>query len=530
MLSGGTVIDGYGNAPIPDGIVVIEGDRILAVGGAGQVAIPEGAEIVSTEGMTVLPGLWDMQVDLMRLGHGDARRWNETYGPLAERVVMPIAARQLLQAGVTSARDVAAPLEAATRVRGRVREKIIDGPSLYVSGPALRKLAPAGTGAWQWEVAGAPDVRAKVQRLANAGVDYLLLADLELWTAEELEAVVSEARIRGLPVHAIADKPADVVRGAAAQLDGFLGTVPGAGPYPAEMMQAITGRLTQAGARPMAWTPAISAPLNLESLKANDEPLDDPRATAQLPELVAADVKGSLAGLGSATPGCGRGARAVREARASSTRRKCCCCSAPAPASPATCTRARPGRRSTSGCATAACRPCARSAPRPTMPRLPWASATSRAQSRPARSRTSSPCAATCCATPRCCNPWTSSSRAGGGCAEIAAAVHNAAMTYFILRVLIAALGLWLATEWVAGITVSTATTLIFAALLLGVVNAIVRPIVVILTLPFTLRDARPVPAGRECRDARAWWPRSCRASRSPASGPRSGPPSSSAS
>jgi cytosine/adenosine deaminase-related metal-dependent hydrolase len=302
VLSGGTVIDGYGNAPLPDGIIVIEGDRILAVGGAGQVAIPEGAEIVSTEGMTVLPGLWDMQADLMRLGHGDARRWNETYGPLAERVVMPIAARQLLQAGVTSARDVAAPLEAATRVRARVREGIIDGPNLYVAGPALRKLAVANTGAWQWEVQGAPDVRAKVQRLANAGVDYVLIADLALWSAEELEAVVSESRIRGLPVHAVAEKPADVVRGAAAQLDGFLGTIPGTGPYPAEMMQAITGRLTQAGARPRAWTPAISALLNLESLRVNDEPLDDPRATEQLPELVAADVKGSLAGLSGGLP------------------------------------------------------------------------------------------------------------------------------------------------------------------------------------------------------------------------------------
>ena len=300
VLSGGTVIDGYGNAPILDGIVVIEGDRILAVGGPGQVAIPDGAEVISTEGMTVLPGLWDMQADLMRLGHGDSRRWNETYGPLAERVVMPIAARQLLQAGVTSARDVAAPLDAATRVRARVREGIIDGPSLYVSGPALRKLAVANTGAWQWEVQGGPDVRAKVQRLANAGVDYVLIADLALWSAEELEAVVSESRIRGLPVHAVAEKPADVVRGAAAQLDGFLGTIPGAGPYPAEMMQAITGRLTQAGARPLAWTPAISALLNLESLRVNDEPLDDPRATEQLPELVAADVKGSLAGLSSA--------------------------------------------------------------------------------------------------------------------------------------------------------------------------------------------------------------------------------------
>jgi imidazolonepropionase-like amidohydrolase len=297
VLAGGTVIDGYGNPPIPDGIIVIEGDRILAVGGVGQVAIPDGAEIISTEGMTVLPGLWDMQVSLMRLGHGDSARWNETYGPLAERVVMPIAARQLLQAGVTSARDTAAPLDAAINVRGRVRERRIDGPDLYVSGPALRKLAASGTGDWQWEVKGAPDVRAKVQRLANAGVNYLLLADVEMWTAEELEAVVSEARMRGLPVHAYAERPADVVRGAAAQFDGFLGTNMGFGPFPLEVMQAITGRLTQAGARPIAWTPAISALLNLESLKQNREPLDDPRVTAELPELVAADIKGSLVSL-----------------------------------------------------------------------------------------------------------------------------------------------------------------------------------------------------------------------------------------
>jgi hypothetical protein len=245
--------------------------------------------------MTVLPGLWDMQVDLMRLGHGDAARWNETYGPLAERVVMPIAARQLLAAGVTSARDVAAPLDAAVRVRGRVRERIIDGPDLYVSGPALRKLAPAGAGDWQWEVSDAADARAKVQRLANAGVDYLLLADLELWTAEELEAAVSEARIRGLRVHAVAEQPADLVRGSAAQFDGFVGVGTGAGPLPAEVIQSVTGRLTQAGARPIAWTPAISAVLNLESLRLNDEPLDDLRTLEQLPELVAADIKGSLA-------------------------------------------------------------------------------------------------------------------------------------------------------------------------------------------------------------------------------------------
>ncbi len=301
VLAGGTVIDGYGNAPIPDGIVVIENDRILAVGGVGQVIVPEGAEVISTEGMTVLPGLWDMQVALMRLGHGDSGRWNETYGPLAERVVMPIAARQLLQAGVTSARDTASPLEAAVRVRGRIRERILEGPKLYISGPVLRKLAPAGTGSWQWEVSGAADVRTKVQTLANAGVDYLLLAEIELWTAEELEAAVSEARIRGLTVHAFAERPADVVRGTTAQFDGFLGTDMGTTSFPAEVMEALQQRLTAPSPRPLAWTPAISALLNLESLRVNDEPLDDPRATEQFPELVAADVIGSLASLGTVT-------------------------------------------------------------------------------------------------------------------------------------------------------------------------------------------------------------------------------------
>ena len=159
--------------------------------------MPDGAEVISTEGMTVLPGLWDMQVNLMRLGHGNLARWNETYGPLAERVVMPIAARQLLQAGVTSARDTAAPLEAAINVRARAREHLIDGPTLYVSGPLLRKLVPPGTEEWQWAVKGAEDARAKVARLATAGVDYVLLAEVDLWSAEELTAAVKEARARG---------------------------------------------------------------------------------------------------------------------------------------------------------------------------------------------------------------------------------------------------------------------------------------------------------------------------------------------
>ena len=60
-------------------------------------------------------------------------------------------------------------------------------------------------------------------------------------------------------------------------------------------------------------------------------------------------------------------------------------------------------------------------------------------------------------------------------------------MTGFILRACISALGLWLATRLVSGIFIDDAWTLILAGVLLGVVNAIVRPIAIVLTLPITI-------------------------------------------
>jgi putative membrane protein len=60
-------------------------------------------------------------------------------------------------------------------------------------------------------------------------------------------------------------------------------------------------------------------------------------------------------------------------------------------------------------------------------------------------------------------------------------------MIGFLFRAVIAALGLWLATRWVTGIYIDTPGTLVLAGLLLGVVNAVIRPIAVILTLPFTV-------------------------------------------
>ena len=60
-------------------------------------------------------------------------------------------------------------------------------------------------------------------------------------------------------------------------------------------------------------------------------------------------------------------------------------------------------------------------------------------------------------------------------------------MMGFLLRALISAMGLWIASAWVPGVHFNSVGTLILAGILLGVVNAIVRPIAFILTLPITI-------------------------------------------
>src|SRR4030042_2304644 len=111
-LVGGTLVDGFGGRPIRNSVVIIEGERIKAVGHFGSITIPADAKVISTEGMTVLPGLWDAHVHLFINGHTDYPHWDKTYTSQFRDVIMPASAKQLLMAGVTSARDVGAVLEA----------------------------------------------------------------------------------------------------------------------------------------------------------------------------------------------------------------------------------------------------------------------------------------------------------------------------------------------------------------------------------------------------------------------------------
>jgi len=60
-------------------------------------------------------------------------------------------------------------------------------------------------------------------------------------------------------------------------------------------------------------------------------------------------------------------------------------------------------------------------------------------------------------------------------------------MVRFVLRILIAAAGLWLSDRLIPGVVVRGLTTLLIAGALLGVINAVVRPVVTVLTFPLTI-------------------------------------------
>ena len=294
-LVGGTLIDGYGSTPIRNSVVIIEGERIKAVGQVGTLAIPPGAEVISTEGMSVLPGLWDMHVHLMINGHSDYAHWDKTYPPQMESVIMPASARQLLMAGVTSARDLGGPLKASLSVRDRIRKGEIPGPTLYVSGPFIQHEPYPGTDYFRWGVKGADDARAKVRTLAEAGVDVIKLIDQDQMTMEEVQAVVDEAHKRKLPVVAHSHRPEEIRRGLQAGVDCFEHTGLATAPeYPAEIIAMIRERTAKMSLGPLFWTPTVQGLLNYEYVRDNPEQLDDPSWQLGLPQSIIDDIKASL--------------------------------------------------------------------------------------------------------------------------------------------------------------------------------------------------------------------------------------------
>jgi imidazolonepropionase-like amidohydrolase len=294
-LVGGTLIDGFGGVPILNSVIIIEGKKIKTVGRQGEVTIPTGAEIISTEGMSVMPGLWDMHVHLMINGHSDYAHWDSTYSKKFESVIMPASAHQLLMAGITSARDLGAPLEASINVRNKINAGQLPGPTLYISGPFLQHRPYPRAEESRWGIYGVQDARAKVKKLADAGVNCIKLIDHDEMTLDEAKAIVDEAHKYKLPVVGHAHRPNEIRVGLQIGVDCFEHTGLSSAPeYPEDIITAIKERTAKMNMGPLFWTPTVEGLYNYEYVRDNPEKLDDTSWHLGLTPDIIADIKGSL--------------------------------------------------------------------------------------------------------------------------------------------------------------------------------------------------------------------------------------------
>ena len=295
-MVGGTLVDGTLSDPIRDSVILIEGQRIVAVGTVKTLPVPADATVISTEGMTVLPGLWDMHVHLMINGHADYDHWDKTYPAQFRDVIMPASAKQLLLAGVTGARDLGGPLEDSIAVRDAINSGRIPGPTLFVSGPFIQKKPYPGTEQFRWGVDSPADARAKIKRIAQAGVDVVKLIDQDGMSDAELAAIVDEAHKHGLPVVAHAHRPEEIRRGLKAGVDCFEHTGLAASPeYPPDVIAALRERTGNMASGPLFWTPTIEGLYNFPYTVKNHEFIDGTDWHVGLTPAIVDDIRQSLA-------------------------------------------------------------------------------------------------------------------------------------------------------------------------------------------------------------------------------------------
>jgi imidazolonepropionase-like amidohydrolase len=291
-LVGGTLIDGTGATPVRNSVVLIRGDRIERIGTVTSLPVPDEYERVSTEGMTVLPGLWDMHVHLIYSGHPNPGAWFKHASDF-ERVTIPASARQMLMAGVTSVRDMAAPADAIFGVRQRIVNGELPGPTLYAAGPALAKMAPgqAAPTSQFLPITDAADARAKTRQLLDAGADVVKMFFVERMSAEERTAIITEARARGRKIAMHGQNDNEVRLGLEIGVDDFQHIGIDSPEFPPDIVTSLRERVKRGP--PLYWTPTVGANglLNGAFTASKPEFLDDPENFLGLPPALVAEVK-----------------------------------------------------------------------------------------------------------------------------------------------------------------------------------------------------------------------------------------------
>jgi imidazolonepropionase-like amidohydrolase len=224
VIRAGHLVDVAAGKVLAKQLIVIRGDRIVSVGNAEAVQIPDGATIIDLSTSTVLPGLIDTHTHLtsdptLPPYHG--------FGLSNPRIALKAAAnaRATLLAGVTTVRDVGAKAFTDVALRDAINDGDVPGPHMLVSGPALgitgghcdeNLLAPEFDYQSDGVANGVEGVREGVRRNVKYGADVIKYCGTggvfskgdtpggQQYTAAEVAALIDEAHMHGrrVAVHA----------------------------------------------------------------------------------------------------------------------------------------------------------------------------------------------------------------------------------------------------------------------------------------------------------------------------------------
>jgi imidazolonepropionase-like amidohydrolase len=191
-IVGARLIDGTGAPAIADSVVVVRDGRIAAAGPSATVALPAGLRVIHAEGLSLLPGLWEMHSHYSGVEFGPA----------------------LMAAGVTTARDCGGEFGFLTAVRRKIDHENALGPRLLQAG-LIDSGGPLAFGAVDVETPA--EGVAAVDRYADAGFVQIKIYDQV--KPDVLRAVTAEAHRRGLSVTGHVPAAIDAFEGVADGMD-----------------------------------------------------------------------------------------------------------------------------------------------------------------------------------------------------------------------------------------------------------------------------------------------------------------------
>ncbi len=220
-IRAGTLIDGSGAAPVKNAVILVQGDRITAVG--PNVPVPAGATVIDLSGETVLPGFIDAHVHLAgrTIGDGDWQHSRLTEMPSQLALLGAAHAQQTLESGFTTVRVVGSASFGDVALRNAINAGWIQGPRIVAAGISFgirgghcdetnglqpEALGGGHEGGMEVGVAdGVEEVRNAVRYAVKYGADVikicatggvLSLTDsvgVQQYTEEEMRAVVETA-------------------------------------------------------------------------------------------------------------------------------------------------------------------------------------------------------------------------------------------------------------------------------------------------------------------------------------------------